>query len=143
MQRTRPVRHHLWPGQGQKLHCEQQAAQNGTGESLQDTEQQITNLTLLTKQIDTYRKLKPIYDRYKASKDKEKFLCGFENEIILFDASTREIKKAVLSKLPSAEKLKAELGGLATCRAALQAQLQNIQREEKNSILFSKIRIYC
>ena len=48
-------------------------------------------------------KLKPVYDRYKASEDKEKFLRDFESEIILFEAAVREIKRAGLIKLPSAE----------------------------------------
>ena len=107
------------------------AASIRTRESLRDVEQQITNLALLGKQIDTYRKLKPIYDRYKASKDKEKFLRGFESEIILFEAAAREIKKAGLAKLPSAEKLKAELNELTARKTALQAELRKIQREEK------------
>lgn len=67
----------------------------------------------------------------KASKDKEKFLRGFECEIILFEAAAREIKKAGLTKLPSAEKLKAELDGLSTHKTALQAKLRKVQREEK------------
>ena len=107
------------------------AASIRTRESLRDTEQQIADLALLGKQIDTYRKLKPVYDRYKASKDKEKFLRGFESEIILFEAAVREIKKAGLTKLPSAEKLKEELDGLAARKAALQAELRKVQREEK------------
>ena len=86
---------------------------------------------LLGKQIDTYRKLKPVYDRYKASKDKEKFLRGFESEIILFEAAAREIKKAGLTKLPSSDKVKAELEGLSARKAALQTELRKIQREEK------------
>jgi hypothetical protein len=52
-------------------------------------EQQITNLALMGKQIDTYRKLKPVNDRYKELKDKEKFLRGFESEDILFEATAR------------------------------------------------------
>lgn len=107
------------------------AASIRTRERLRDTEQQITDLVILGKQIDTYRKLKPVYDRYKASEDKEKFLRGFESEIILFEAAAREIKKAGLSKLPSTEKLKAELGGLAARKNALQAELRKIQQEEK------------
>lgn len=107
------------------------AASIRTRESLRDTEQRITDLALLGKQIDTYRKLKPVYDRYKASKDKEKFLRGFESEVILFEAAAREIKKAGLTKLPSVEKLKAELDGLAARKTALQAELRKIQREEK------------
>ena len=89
------------------------------------------------KQISTYRKLKPTYDRYKASKDKEKFLRGFESEIILFEAAAREIKKTGLTKLPSAEKLKAELDGLSARRTALQTDLRKIQREEKE---YDKLR---
>ena len=65
------------------------------------------------------------------SKDKEKFLRGFEGEIILFEAAAREIKKAGLTKLPSAEKLKAELDGLADRKTALKAELRKVQREEK------------
>ena len=102
-----------------------------TRESLRDVEQQITDLALLGKQIDTYRKLKPVYDRYKVSKDKEKFLRGFESEIILYEAAAKEIKKAVLAKLPSAEKLKAKLNELTARKTGLQAELRKIQREEK------------
>lgn len=70
-----------------------------TRESLRNTEQRIADFSLLGKQIDTYRKLKPVYDRYKASKDKKKFLPEFESESILFEAAAREIKKAGLTKL--------------------------------------------
>ena len=114
------------------------AASIRTRESLRDTEQRITNLALIGKQIDTYRELKPIYDRYKASKDKEKFLRGFESEIILFETAAREIKKAGLTKLPSAEKLKAELNELTARKTALQAELRKIQREEKEFNLIQK-----
>ena len=106
------------------------AASIRTGESLRAAEQQIADLALLGKQIDTYRKLKPVYDRYKAPKDKEKFLRGFEGGIILFGAAAREIKKAGLTKLPSTEKLKAELDGLTTRKTAPQTELRKIQREE-------------
>ena len=102
-----------------------------TRESLRDTEQRITALTLLGKQIDTYRKLKPIYDRYRTSKDKEKFLRGFESEIILFEAAAKEIKKAGLTKLPSTEKMKSKLDELTARKTALQTELCKIQREEK------------
>ena len=107
------------------------AATIRTRESLRDVEQQLTDLALLGKQIDTYRKLKPIYDRYKMSKDKEKFLRGFESEIILFEAAARDIKEAGITKLPSAKKLKAELDELSSCKTALQAELRKIQQEEK------------
>ena len=113
------------------------AASIRTRENLRDTEQKIADLALLSKQIDIYRKLKPVYDRYKASRDKEKFLRGFESEIILFEAAAREIRKAGLTKLPSAEKLKAELDGLSARKTALQVELRKIQREESE---YDKLR---
>ena len=102
------------------------AASIRTRESLRDTEQRTTDLALLGKQIDTYRKLKPVYDRYKASKDREKFLRSFESEIILFEAAAREIKKVGLTKLPSYKKLKTELDGLSSRKTALQTELRKV-----------------
>lgn len=40
-------------------------------------------MTLLVKKITTYKELKPLYDGYKKSRDKEKFLRGHESDIIL------------------------------------------------------------
>lgn len=45
------------------------------------------------KHAGTYRQLKPLYDRYRKSNDKEKFLRGHEGEIILFEAAARELKR--------------------------------------------------
>ena len=66
---------------------------------------------------------------------------GFESEVILFEAAAREIKKAGLTKLPSAEKLKVELDGLAARKTALQAELRKVQREEKEyNILWKNMK---
>ena len=59
-------------------------------------------------------------------------------EIILFEAAAREIKKAGLTKIPSVEKLKAELDGLTARKTALQAELRKIQREEKECDILRK-----
>ena len=56
----------------------------------------------------------------------------------LFETAAREIKKAGLTKLPSAEKLKAELNELTARKTALQAELRKIQREEKEFNLIQK-----
>lgn len=111
--------------------CDAVAASISARENLRDMEQQIADLGHLEKQIDTYRKLKLVYDYYKASKDKEKFLRGFESENILFEAAAREIKKVGLTKLPSGDKLKAELDELATRKTVLQAEPWKIQWKEK------------
>lgn len=48
----------------------------------------------------------------------------------LVRGSSQEIKKAGLAKLPSSDKLKAELDGLSARKTALQTELRKIQREE-------------
>lgn len=102
-----------------------------TRADLRDTEQRIADLSLLAKHTATYHKLKPTYDRYKAATDKEKFLWGFESEIILFEASARALKEMQIGKLPSTEKLKAEMAELTARKAALQAEYGKAQKEEQ------------
>ncbi len=99
--------------------------------ALRDVEQKISDLTVLSKHIATYRELKPIYDRYKMASDKEKFLRGFESEIILFEATARAIKTAGFSKLPSDEKLKSEMDELTARKIALQSEHKKAQKEER------------
>ena len=77
-------------------------------------------------------KLKPIYDRYQASKGKEKFLRGYEREIILFAAAARECKRLGAVPLPSAERMQAEMDALTARRAALTAERQKARREEQD-----------
>ena len=62
-----------------------------------------------------------IYDRYQASKDKEKFLRGYEREIILFEAAARECKRLGAVPLPATERMQAEMDALTARRAALTA----------------------
>lgn len=99
---------------------------------LRETEARIEELTLKIKYVAAYRQLKPIYDRYQASKDKEKFLRGYEREIILFEAAARECKRLGAVPLPSAERMQAEMDALTARRAALTAERQKARREEQD-----------
>ena len=99
---------------------------------LRDTGAKIDELTLKMKHVGTYRQLKPIYDRYKASRDKEKFLRGHESEIILFEAAARECKRLGAVPLPATERMQAEMDELNARKAVLKAELQKAQREERD-----------
>ena len=99
---------------------------------LRETGARMEALTLKQKYVATYRRLKPTYDRYKASKDKEKFLRGYESEIILFEAAARECKRLGAVPLPSAERMQAEMNDLTAKRAALKAELEKARREERD-----------
>jgi hypothetical protein len=79
----------------------------------------MAELALVKKHAATYRQLKPVYDRYRQSRDKEKFLRGHESEIILFEAAARELKRLGAVPLPSAERLETELTALAEQKETL------------------------
>lgn len=77
------------------------------------------HLALVMKHTATYRKLKPIYEQYRRSGDKEKFMRGHESEIILFEAAARELKRLDAVPLPSTEKINVELTALASKNVCL------------------------
>jgi len=99
---------------------------------LRDTGARIDELALKMKHVSTYRQLKPIYDRYKVSRDKEKFLRGHESEIILFEAAARECKRLGAVPLPATERMQAEMDELNARKTVLKAELQKAQREERD-----------
>ena len=72
-----------------------------------------------------------MYEEYKSSRDKEKYLRGHEREIILFEAAAKALKSAGVSgKLPDVAKRKADY-------ARLQKHLQEYDaaRQDVDSIL--------
>lgn len=92
-------------------------------------EGRIAELTLIAKYSDTYRKCRPVYDRYKQSGDKEKFLRGHESEIILFEAAARELKRLGAGPLPSVDRVQAELAELTARKNTLYADYSEAKRQ--------------
>ena len=97
--------------------------------SIKETEARTAELSLVMKHAATYRQLKPMYDRYRQSRDKEKFLRGHESESILFEAAARELKKVGAVPLPSTESMKKELAELAAKKDALLAEYRTARSE--------------
>ena len=73
--------------------AELNAAVDDSIASIKTVEGRIAELNLIAKYAATYRKCRPVYNRYRKSEDKEKFLRGHESEIILFEAATRELRR--------------------------------------------------
>ena len=97
--------------------------------SMKETEARIVELSLVMKQAGTYRRLKPLYDRYRQSRDKEKFMRGHETGIILFEAAARELKKLGAVPLPSAERMEKELAALTAKKDSLLAEYRTAKSE--------------
>lgn len=97
--------------------------------SIKEIEARITELSLVMKHAATYRQLKPVYDRYRQSRDKEKFLRGHEGEIILFEAATRELKRMGAVPLPTTESMKTEIANLNAEKERLLAEYKAARTE--------------
>lgn len=107
--------------------------------SIKEIEARTAELSLVMKHAATYRQLKPVYDRYRQSRDKEKFLRGHESEIILFEAAARELKRMGAVPLPSTEGMKTELAALTVRKDTLlteyrtaRSQAQEYETIKKN-----------
>lgn len=110
-----------------------------THTEIKKIEARTAELSLVMKHAATYRQLKPVYDRYRQSRDKEKFLRGHESEVILFEAAVRELKRMGAVPLPSTESMKTELAALADKKGTLlseyraaRSQAQEYETIKKN-----------
>ena len=106
---------------------------------------QMSDLSLLIKHTTTYRQLKPIYDEYRKSPDKEKYLRGHESEIILFEAAARALKEMQIKKLPDLAALRKEYRSLNDRKTKLyedyrqakkQMQEYGVVKKNVDSILY-------
>ena len=111
--------------------AELNAAVDDSLASIKAVEGRIAELNLIVKYAATYRKFRPVYDHYRKSDDKEKFLRGHESEIILFEAAARELKRLGVVPLPAAEKLERELSELTVQKETLYAQYAAAKRQAK------------
>ena len=99
--------------------------------SLKETEARIAELSLVMKHAGTSRRLKPLYEQYRHSRDKEKFLRGHESGIIIFEAAARELKKLGAVPLLSAERMEKELSELTVRKEALLAGYRAARSEAR------------
>lgn len=79
---------------------------------IKKAENQLSEIGILQKQASIYRQYRGIYERYKKSSDKEKFLRGNEEKIILFEAAARELKLRGIKKLPTDDYLRSEMDAI-------------------------------
>ena len=111
--------------------AELNAAVDDSLAAIKAVEVKIAELNLIAKYTATYRKCRPVYNRYRKSDDKEKFLRGHESEIILFEAAARELKRLGAVPLPTAEKLETELSELTAQKGTLYAQYTAAKQRAK------------
>ena len=120
-------------------------AHDAAAKAVKEVEQRMSDLSLLIKHTTTYRQLKPIYDEYRKSPDKEKYLRGHESEIILFEAAARALKEMQIKKLPDLAALRKEYSSLNDRKSKLyedyrqakkQMQEYGVVKKNVDSILY-------
>ena len=104
------------------------AAYEQAGQAIKDAEKRLTDLSLLIKHSTAYRQLKPLYEQYRKSSDKEKFLRGHESEIILFEAAAKALKEMGVAKLPDVAKLKTEYAALSEKKTRLYGEYKQARK---------------
>ena len=97
--------------------------------AVKEVEKRMSDLSLLIKHATTYKQLKPIYDEYKRSPDKEKYLRGHESEIILFEAAAKALKGMQVKKLPDLALLRKEYDSLNDRKVALYEQYRRAKKQ--------------
>lgn len=107
-------------------------AQDRLLSSIKDKEQRIADIGLLIKHTAAYWEYKPVYERYKKSSDKEKFLRGQESKIILFEAAARALKQMGVQKLPDTDALQAERDTLTVEKQKEYGDYQKIRSQAKD-----------
>ena len=105
------------------------AAHDAAAKAVKQAESRLSDLSLLIKRAATYRQFKPIYDEYRKSPDKEKYLRGHESQIILFEAAAKALKEMQIKKLPDLAALRKDYDSLNDKKAALYEDYRKAKKQ--------------
>ena len=104
-------------------------AYNQAGAAVKEAERRLSDLSLLIKHATTYKQLKPLYDEYRKSPDREKYLRGHESEIILFEAAAKALKDMQIKKLPDLAALRKEYDALTDKKNKLYEEYRKAKKQ--------------
>ena len=104
-------------------------AHDAAAKAVKEVEIRLSDLSLLIKHSTTYRQLRPLYEQYRKSPDKEKFLRGHESEIILFEAAAKQLKEMGIKKLPDLAALRKEYDALSDRKTALYEEYRKAKKQ--------------
>jgi Relaxase/Mobilisation nuclease domain. len=103
-----------------------------TGDALKALEKRISDMGLLIKNITVYQQTKPIYDGYRAAKNKGQYRTQNESALILHESAAKALKAAGVSgKLPSVATLQAEYARIVKEKDALYIQYAKQKKQAK------------
>ena len=108
------------------------AASEQAADALKGVEKRLADMAVLIKHIATYQKTKPVYEAYRAAKDKAAYRAAHESGIILFEAAAKAVKPALIGgKLPNVAALQAEYTALQEQKETLYADYGKLKKQVK------------
>ena len=109
------------------------------GDSIKAAEARLTEIAVLKTHIINYAKTRSVYDAYRKSGYRKKFLEAHREEITLHKAAKAAFDEAELQKLPRVKELDAEFAELLTKKKAsypdyrkARDEMQELVRAQKN-----------
>lgn len=110
---------------------EMMAEQDQLLSSIKAKEQRIGEIGLLIKYTSVYQEYEPVYEQYRRSSDKEKFLRGRESQIISFEITAKAFKEMDVQKLPDVAAQKKETDALIAENQQEYATYQKIKNQAR------------
>ena len=89
-------------------------------------ERRMNDTAVLMKYVSTYTRLKPIYQKYQTAKDKTAFEKKYQSEIILFEATAKNLKG---KNPPPAEVLKISYTSMTEEKAKLYEEYKKLKKQ--------------
>ena len=86
----------------------------------------MNDTAVLMKNVDTYSELKPVYEKYRKSKNKSAFENKYRREIILFRTSAKNLKD---KNPPPASELKNTYAELTGQKSALYEEYKKLKKQ--------------
>ena len=93
---------------------------------IKGTEKQMNDTAVLMKNVDTYNELKPVYEKYRKSKNKSAFENKYRREIILFRTAAKNLKG---KNPPPASELKNTYAELTGQKSALYEEYKKLKKQ--------------
>lgn len=109
---------------------ERRKAFDSISDKLKSVEKKLNDANILRKHICAYQSLKPIYEKYRKSKNKLTFEKQHQQEIILFEASHKYLSEVQTNgKLPTLDKVNNERVTLEEQKQKLYAEYRKAKKE--------------
>ena len=97
--------------------------------ALKAAERRLAEMSVLIKDVATYKELRPLVQEYQRAADKKQFRRKHEGTLILYEAAAKALKEQGFQKPPDLYALKTEYKQLAEQKDQLQRQYAEAKRQ--------------